>query len=39
MVVIHYGKTIVEWRKAGYHLQDDQQAFRYATAATLTSVC
>ena len=35
MVVVHYGKTIVEWRKAGYHLQDDQQAFRCAVWTAL----
>ena len=29
MLVVHYGKTIVEWRKAGYHLQPEQDAFRY----------
>lgn len=28
MLVVHYGKTIVEWRKAGYHLQPDQDGFR-----------
>ena len=28
MLVVHYGKTIVEWRKAGYHLQPDQDVFR-----------
>lgn len=32
MLVVHYGKTIVEWRKAGYHLQPEQDAFRYRTA-------
>ncbi len=30
MLVVHYGKTIVEWRKAGYHLQPDQDAFRWS---------
>ncbi|DBA70425.1 TPA: hypothetical protein ACH3X2_011834 [Trebouxia sp. C0005] len=33
MLVVHYGKTIVEWRKAGYHLQPDQDAFRELLAA------
>ena len=28
MLLVHYGKTIVEWRKAGYHLQPDQDGFR-----------
>lgn len=34
MLVVHYGKTIVEWRKAGYHLQPDQDAFRFVAAFT-----
>ena len=37
MLVVHYGKTIVEWRKAGYHLQEDQQAFRCNCTAWQTS--
>ncbi|KAL3133000.1 hypothetical protein ABBQ38_006909 [Trebouxia sp. C0009 RCD-2024] len=35
MLVVHYGKTIVEWRKAGYHLQPDQDGFRDLLAAPL----
>ena len=39
MLVVHYGKTIVEWRKAGYHLQEDQQAFRCKCTAWSQSPC
>lgn len=31
MVLIFYGSTVAEWRKAGYHLLPEQEAFRCAS--------
>ena len=28
MVVVHCGSTVAQWRKAGYHRQEEHQAFR-----------
>lgn len=35
MVVVHYGKTVAEWRKAGYHLQEEYATFKELLEAPL----
>ena len=31
MVIVHRGATVAQWRKAGYHHQQEHQAFRWGT--------
>lgn len=33
MVVVHYGTTVAQWRRAGYQDQPEHQAFRWASAS------
>ena len=35
MVVVFYGATVAEWRRAGYHEQPEHQAFRSARGPCL----
>jgi len=35
MVIVHYGSTIAQWRKAGYHEQEEHENFRNLLAAPL----
>lgn len=37
MVVVHYGKTVAEWRKAGYHHQEEYASFKEMLEAPLVN--